>query len=138
MRHLTQGGVLASLVAVALVCGPASVQGGKGGDKKVDTPKPENAPPVKWDYDVVDQDDKPVEKGSFVARGFAIYNGFGRRVGTYEDVSPTEVSMTMTEGKLKGKVDLRRETPTTLTWKGELERGSGLTYKITVVFEKYK
>jgi hypothetical protein len=122
-------GVLVTLVTLAFVCGAATASP----QRKVPTGS------VKWDYDVMDQDDKRVEKGTFFARGLALFNKQNRRIGTYEiDPTDTEVKVTMLEGKLKGKLDLRRESPTSLTFKGELERGSGLKYKVTVVFEKIK
>jgi hypothetical protein len=130
MFRLTTGGMLVALLTGVLVSGPAAAQRERGRTPPTIT--------VKWDYDVVDQDDKAVEKGTFFARGFAIFNKMNKRIGTYEDVSETEVKVTITEGKLKGTLDLTKEKPTSLTWKGVLERGSGLTYKISVVFEKIK
>jgi hypothetical protein len=93
---------------------------------------------AKWDYKVVDENDKKVEEGVFFARGLVLFNRFNERIGTYEDVSETEVKADISKGKLKGKFVLTRKDASALTWKGELERGSGRKYKMTVSFEKIK
>jgi hypothetical protein len=127
------GRLLVAFAIVALVGGSALAQRGNRGGGGGNTTNPK----VKWDYDVVDENDKRVEKGTFLVRGYVLFNKNSRRIGSYEIVSQTHVKVTVTEGKLKGKLDLERETEESGTWTGELERGSGRKYKITVVFEGY-
>jgi len=92
----------------------------------------------KWNYTVVDENNKLVVKGVFFAHDNKITNPLNKQVGTYEEVSLTHVKMDVADGNLKGKIDLRRDNPNVPSWQGELERGSGLKHKITIVFEKLK
>ena len=83
------GGLLLVCTTAVLVCGLATAaQKGKPG-KPV---KPGKGGSAKWDYTVVDVNDKLVEKGVFFAKNSQIINKFGKQVGTYEDVSETHVT----------------------------------------------
>jgi hypothetical protein len=124
MSRSAIGGVLLVLVSIALVGGSATAQKAPTG--------------AKWDYTIFDEKDKVVEKGVFFARGQVLFNRNNVRIGTYEDVSPTHIKLLVTDGKLKGKLDLKREDPKALTWKGELERVSGRQLRVTFSFEKLR
>jgi hypothetical protein len=128
--------MLLVVAIVALVCGSATAA---QKDKPGTPVRPGNkVGSAKWDYTLVDENNKVVQKGVFFARNSLIINRRGKKVGTYEDVSETYVKVDVDEGHLKGKIELRRDQPTTPAWTGELERPNGGKYKITVTFEKMK
>ncbi len=141
MFRLTVGRAFLVVAALVLVCGWSSANAMQKGKPHVPAgPKPLHAQTVgaKWDYKIVDEKGKLVVQGTFFAHNNKIVNPHSKQVGTYEDVSQTHVKIDADFGKLKGKTELHRDNPNVLTWKGELERGSGLKYKITIVFEKLK
>ena len=128
------GGVLLVFAILALVSGSATAEqkGGKGdkGDKG-------NKVVAKWDWSVTNENDKFVEKGTWIVKGYEIYNGENKKVGKYEDVDRTHVKLEIFEGRLTGKFDLQKEKESSSEWNGELElpKKAG-KYKITAVFEK--
>jgi hypothetical protein len=87
---------------------------------------------------VYDENGKEIDQGSFTVRGYVIFKD-GKRIGTYDDVSATQVKVEITQGRLKGKLDLYKEKESAVNWKGELDSDNkGGKYKIAVVFEKPK
>jgi len=132
-------GVLLVFAVLALVSGSATAvqKGGKGG--KGDKADKADKVVAKWDWTVTNEKDKFIEKGTWIVKGYEIYNGKNRKVGKYQDVDKTHVKLEVFEGRLTGKFDLEKEKESSSEWKGELElpKKAG-TYKITAVFEKSK
>jgi hypothetical protein len=126
------GGVVLALAILTLVDGPAAYAQKKKG----------NNPAMivaKWDWTVTDENDKFVEKGTWIVKGYVIYNGIEKRVGKYEDIDETHVKVEIYEGRLTGKFDLQKEKPSSSEWNGELALpNKGGKYKISSVFEKQK
>jgi hypothetical protein len=60
----------------------------------------------------------------------------GKRIGTYAVVSEIQVKASISEGKLRGKLELYKDKTAAVNWKGELKSDNGQTYKISVVFVK--
>lgn len=124
-------GVVLGLVSVALLAGSATAKPPRG-------EKPGTGGSVKWNYQVTDGTGNLVEKGFFFAKESMIINKGGKKIGTYEDVTPTSVKATIFEGKLEGQMELRRDSATGISWHGKLQRPGGGKYNVSVGFEKLK
>jgi hypothetical protein len=92
---------------------------------------------AQWDWTVFDEKDRAVETGTFTARGYEILKN-GKRIGSFDVVSETQVKVTITEGLLRGNLDLNKDKASAVNWKGEFKSDNGQAYKITVVFVKPK
>jgi hypothetical protein len=72
---------------------------------------------ARWAFTAYDADGKVVEEGTFRAtKDFKIYKG-GTQIGTWKRVAADKVSVEITEGKMKGTMELtqtRKDTPTFL------------------------
>ncbi len=124
--------VLATLVLVSGLAraGQKGDKGDKGDKKDKDAPQ--------WDWTIYDDNDKEVAKGHFVVRGFTLWNGNGKKVGSYEDVGENHVKADINEGKwFKGKLDLTTDDKSKGKWKGEIENGK-VKYKVVLIFERYR
>jgi hypothetical protein len=119
------GSVLVAFAIIALGSGSAA---GRDKERIIEAV-------AKWDWTVFDEKDRAVETGTFVVRGFEIMKN-GKRIGTADVVSETQVKVSITEGLLKGKLDLYKDKASAVNWKGELKSDNGQTYKIIVVFVK--
>lgn len=135
MHRSILGGMFMFLAVLALVGGSkTAVQGkDKGGKPGAAT----GNVVAKWDWMVFDENDNLLEKGNFTARGYTIYKN-GKLIGSYDEISDTHFRVEVSEGRLKGKLDLFKEDKSGINWKGELERPTGGKYKIKVSFEKFK
>ncbi len=105
-------------------------------DKDKDKEKSETSVAAHWDWTMFDDKDKVIEKGSFNVRGFALMKD-GRRIGTYSEVSDTEVKVEVEEGKLKGKMTLTKAKASDVNWEGVIDSDKkGQSYKVTFSFVK--
>lgn len=90
---------------------------------------------AKWDYKVMKGKGKGevVADGTFRAHDFKIYKG-GNQIGTYAVVGNNEYKLDITEGELKGKINL---VPTKdKTYRGECEFDKHGKCNIVVTFKK--
>jgi hypothetical protein len=128
MVRSTLGALVVVFAALVLVsdatAGKDKKGGGSGGPNT-----------VVWAWTTYDDSGKATMKGTWKVKGYVIFNGGGKRVGTYEDVGEGHVKVEIDEFRLTGTLDLRREAGSS-QWSGELTRKSGDTLKIKVVFEK--
>src|SRR5438477_6152801 len=115
------GSLLLAFAIVTLVIGPATAgqRGGHGNGNNVNVV-------AKWDWSVFDERDKEIERGSFTVRGYVLFKD-GRRIGAYDDVSDTQVKVNVTDGRLKGTLDLYKDKASAVNWKGELKNQNGST-----------
>src|SRR3954447_13965589 len=84
------GGVLLVFAILALVSGSATA--GQKGDKGDKGDKGSKVV-AKWDWTVTNENDKFVEKGTWIVKGYEIFNGRNQRVGKYIDDDKTHVNV---------------------------------------------
>jgi hypothetical protein len=127
MVRSTITGLFLALAGSVFVWAPATA-----GPKEKEKPPP--AVVAKWSWTLFDEDDRAVEKGYWVVRGYVMYNRNNKRVGSYEDVATGQVKADITDGRLKGVLEMRRE-PGSSQWKGTAEKVGGGVYRITATFQ---
>jgi hypothetical protein len=124
------------LVALAAVvsCGQLLAQGkGKGKGKGDKGGKGDHIPGKRWEYTVT-KGGMVIEQGTFRADNFKLFNG-NNKIGTFMKVGPNELQLDISEGKLKGKIDIKlvRTDPRPL-YRGEWEMAGGGMANIQVRF----
>jgi hypothetical protein len=93
---------------------------------------------VQWEFRVVDDANKAIDEGKFVAADNKIFH-LSRQVGTYTNVAAGQVKVEITGyPKLNGTLNLRSDGGSPPLWKGELERPDGARYKVSVKFVTLK
>jgi hypothetical protein len=119
-------------LAAAVLCGRLPAQG-KGKDKGGKGGKNDHIPGKRWEYTVT-KGGTVIEQGTFRADNFKLFNG-DNKIGTFTKTGPGEFQLVISEGKLKGKIDIKlvRSDPRPV-YRGEWEMTTGGTASIQVRF----
>jgi hypothetical protein len=121
-------------IAVAVFCGELPGQGkGKGKGKGDKGGKNDHIPGKRWEF-TVSKGGMVIETGTFHADNSKLFNG-DNKIGTFTKTGPSELQLDITEGKLKGKINIKlvRADPRPV-YRGEWEMAGGGTANIQVRF----
>jgi hypothetical protein len=121
-------------IAVAIACGSLPAQNkGKGKGEKGKGGKANRIPGKRWEYTVT-QGGMVLETGMFRADNSKLFSG-DNKIGTYSRTGPAELQLDITEGKLKGKIQIKLlRTDPRPVYRGEWEMAGGGTANIQVRF----
>lgn len=128
MRCFSRIVVVLVLVGAALFGGLAPAEPQDKGKKKKDAGAVSGA---RWEYRAVGDDDKELASGQWRAYDRKVFRG-GKQIGTYDQTSKEQIKLEITEGSLKGKIELQLTKSKPPTWRGELVRGDGGKVRITL------
>jgi hypothetical protein len=84
---------------------------------------------ARWEFEAYGPDDKLVEKNTFRATpDFKIYKG-GTQIGTWKKVAEDKVAVEITEGKMKGAMELTQTKKKPPTYRGPWIQADGTKAK---------